>query len=300
MSEDNKAEDVATEEIEDEEISTQDTEEAQEQQETDEPGDTKDQEEQDKPEADSEEMEVVREIKGSQPSKKTKSFSNRINKLKGQTQQETNRADGAEDKVKILEEQVKLQNIALDTARNEPKAPVRPNPKDFDEGAEDVEFIKKQDEFYDYRADLRTDKKIAELNQTQTARVDQNTEDQELDRALTAYMQKADETCPKDHVDKEAVAVEVLGNKTVNDIIKNWDDAPLIIHYLGTNKDEAENLRDLLQKNPVKGVAKIERLLTEISFKPKNYKSTVPEPDEELPGGSASAGGGGKKGPKFW
>ena len=86
----------------------------------------------------------------------------------------------------------------------------------------------------------------------------------------------------------------------MNNIILNWeDDAPLIIHYLGTDMAEAENVRHLLATNPVKGVARVERLLTEISVKPKKTKTTTPDPDEELPGSTSSGGKRGPKGAKF-
>lgn len=254
-------------------------------------GESEDSEEKKEDGDESDEVELVRNVKGSQPNRKTRSFSNRIKKFKGETQKETERADGAESENTILREQLKLKDLALEQAKNQVPAPVRPNPDDFDDGPTDPGFIKKQDEFYDHRAGQQIKKELNEFNQTQTKTVSRQTQDTNLDRVLNDYMETAEKVCPKDRETKENEAIGILGQQTVVDIIKNWgDDAPLIVYALGTdtNKDEAEVIRDLVAKDPVKGVRRIERFLTEISFKPKTKKS-APEPDDELPGASTTS-----------
>lgn len=304
MSED-KVEDVTEDQVEDDTTVTLEKEEpTSEDKETEGEGDTEDQEKKEETDGESDEIEVVREVKGDQPSKKTKSFTNRIKKLKGETQQESERADGAEQENRILREQLKLKDLALDAAKNQPKAPIRPNPDDFDDGAGDSKFVEKLDEFYDHRTKYQIEKGIAEFSKTNTQTIADTTQEDKLDRVLMAYQETASKVSPKDHEAKEDVAIKVLGNKTVNGIISNWkpEEAALVVYHLGcdANADEAKEVRDLFANDPVGGVKKIEGLLREISFKPKNNNKLAPEPDEELPGGSASYGKRGPPGAKFY
>ena len=298
MSEDT-AEDLKEETTETDEVTNPDDEQELEAEQDAGEGEGEDTEAKDKDGDDPGEVELVREVKGSQPTSKTRSFSNRIKKFKGETQQEKDRADGAESQNAILREQLKLKDLALEQERNKKPPVARPNPDDFDEGGSDPKYLDQLDGYYDQRADQRSKDNLAEYAKTNTQTIANNTQEDNLDKVLLAYHEKAAEVSPKDHEEKEDKAIEVLGNKTVNEIISNWDDAPLILYYLGANPNEAENVRDLIPKNPVKGVAKIERLLTEISFKPKT-KPTAPEPDDELPGGSSSGKKRGPPGAKFY
>ena len=295
MNED-QAENITEETTEDEEVSSPEDEQDPDAEQEAGEGEGEDPEKKDEEGDESGEVELVRDVKGSQPTRKTRSFSNRIKKFKGETQQEKDRADGAESQNAILREQIKLKDIALDQAKNQKPAPVRPNPDDFD-GATDPEFIKKQDEFYDHRHKNLMKEELAEFNQTQTQTVSRETEDTNLNQTLDDYFEAADKVSPKDREVKEVEAIGILGHKTVVDIIKIWEeDAPLIVYALGTdtNKGEAEIIRDLVAKDPAKGMLRIERFLSTLSFKPKT-KKTAPDPDDELPGGSSS---GGKRGPK--
>ena len=298
MSEDT-AEDLKEETTETDEVTNPDDEQELEAEQDAGEGEGEDSEAKDKDGDEPGEVELVREVKGSQPTSKTRSFSNRIKKFKGETQQEKDRADGAESENAILREQLKLKDIALEQAKNQKPPVTRPNRDDFDEGGDDPKYLAQLDGYYKDQAQTIVDHQLAEYAKTNTQTLADNTQEDKLDKVLLAYHEKASEVCPKDHEEKEDEAIKALGNKTVNDIICNWDDAPLILYYLGSNKDEAESLRDLIARNPVRGVAKIERLLTEISFKPKT-KTTAPEPDDELPGGSSSGKKRGPPGAKFY
>ncbi|MBT5188126.1 MAG: hypothetical protein HOM01_15060, partial [Kordiimonadaceae bacterium] len=236
-------------------------------------------------------FEVVREVEGSQPKPaKQNGFQKRINKLNERNDKANERADKVASDLELEREQNKILKIALEQSRNKPEPITKPNPEDFDGGQYDPEFEKKQAEFNEHRIKSEVAQQLEASRQQAEVASNGNAQTRELEKKQIAHYEKADSIGAKDYAETEDKAIEILGNQVVNQVISNFDDSHVLLYFLGKNPAEAQRLQSLIESNPIKGVAEMGRLQSELKIKPKNR--TTPEPDEELEGGSSSASSG--------
>lgn len=234
------------------------------------------------------EVEVVRQgVDGSQPKKKQpgiKKLIGRIGKLNEQNAAITEEAGAETNRANVAEERAALLQIALDQ-KNETEAIKKPDPNDFDEGTLDPKFIEADSAFTQSYIDSQVEKRVAQLPAPQAEAT--NTD---LLKVQTKHYDEAEKFGAKDYGETEDVVIESIGNNAVNAIIQVSDNPHVILYFLGKNPDELESFKDLLVTNPGKAVSQIGRLDVELKVQPKGKSQHAPDPDEELEGGSPSAG----------
>lgn len=236
-------------------------------------------------------FEIVRESVESPPKKSGElpvGIRKRFNKLNNRTSEAEGKATKAEEENSLLREQNRLLELSLEQSRETPETIVEPKPDDFEGGAVDPEFLKKQREFD--RHSIRTEFKeeIAKANKQSVETGNVSRKAVQDEQALENHYIKVQKmnVNMEDYLSAEDKAIEYLGAEVASVIIKDFDNAPHILGYLGTNQAEAEKLRNLIKSNPVRGLSAITRLESELKVKPKS--KTIPNPDEELEGGTTS------------
>ena len=158
---------------------------------------------------------------------------------------------------------------------------------DFAEGVDDPDYVKKYQEYSTQKIQSEITRQVQEATK-QTVNYNQQTvQSQELERKQVKHYEQANKMGMKNYAEAEDKAIEILGTKTVNVIIDNFEgDSHILLGYLGVNTDKAEAIANKIQTNPIRGVAEIGALLSKLKVKPKTKIS--PNPDTPLPGGSPS------------
>lgn len=233
------------------------------------------------------EIEVVRSgANGSQPDKQheinriVKKRVNKLNKQKAEAQDET--AQTA-DALAVSEQKVKLLTLALEQ-KAPAETPTPPDPNDFDDGVRDPKYVKALNDFNQPLIAAEVHRQTANLAPVQTETTDPN-----LERKQTKHYERADKLGAKDFDETEGAAIAILGNNTVNHLIRSSDKSELILYYLGKNPGQAEEIAELVKADPVTAMLRIGRLEAELSTKPRANSEPAPDPDEELEGGTPSA-----------
>lgn len=246
--------------------------------ETDEKGDEK-----------SEEFEIVRESGESQPPKQQSHFGirKRINKLNAQKAEANGRADTANHENAVLKEQLKIQAIALQQARDSQSALKQPDPAQFEEGANDPKYQEQLSSFNQEVMQREVKKQVSASTKTVEDSSSVNYQSQELEKQQVKHYERAAEIGAKDYSDTEDKAIEILGTENVNHIINNFPDSQFLLYYLGKNPHEAERIMGLIDTAPILGAAELGRLSSELKVKTKS--TTTPNPDEEIQGGEPAA-----------
>ncbi len=234
------------------------------------------------------EFEVVREgDEGSQPDKQ-RGIRKRINKLNNKIDEAVDGKAVSDEKNSIQAEQIKLLKLAL-----EQKAPVEavtpPDPNEFDDGVSDPKYIKALNEYQAPFITAEVQKQTSNLAPAQTDEVDPS-----LVKRQTKHYEEAEKLGAKDFEETEDKAIAILGNDTVKAVIGYSDKSHLILYYLGKNPDKAEAIAELINSgkpgDSIKATLQLGRLEAELSVKPRANSEPTPDPDEELQGGSPSAG----------
>jgi hypothetical protein len=248
-------------------------------------------EDEDAGEGETNEVDVIKpKAEGSQPTEKVVTqqqldtiMGRRVKKEKGKTEQVTSELAAAQ-------EVIKLQKIALEQNRNKPKALERPVATEFAGGADDAEYIKKLDDYYDAKQDARLESRIGKSNDDATANAAADAKSAKLAVKQEEHYKRAIQFGAKDFAATEDAAIEILGDDVVNEVINNFDDSQVILYYLGkaANKVEAEQLASLIKSNAVQGVAALGALRQELKVV-TNGKTPAPNPDDELEGAVAGS-----------
>lgn len=219
---------------------------------------------------------------GSQPDKQI-GIKKRINKLNAKRDEAVAETTEAERKLAISEEQNKLLRMAVE--QNQAVAPTPPDPKDFDDGVKDPKYVQAFNEYNEPLIDAAVQRRTSHLAQVKDEGVDPN-----LVKMQTKHYERADELAIKDFEEVEDKAISILGKETVNGLVQNSTNSHLVLYYLGKNPDKAEAYAELIKTNPVKAILDLGALGTNLSVGPKHKTEPTPDPDEELQGGSPSAG----------
>lgn len=210
----------------------------------------------------------------------------------------------ANTELELAKQQNKILEIALSQAKEGKGSGVvsAPNPNDFDDGAYDSEYRKKQNQYHQSIIEKEVSNQVSsatkKLNETQSI----NDQARQLERKQTIHYEQVKQSNIKDYFKHEDAAIGLLGNEVVNEVINNFtDESHLLLNYLGNpkNKAETEQLSNLLKTSPIKGVAKIGSILSsKLTVKSKS-KSNAPDPDEVISGGAAPKRQRGPKGAKY-
>jgi len=241
----------------------------------------------DKQSEDPPEFEVVRQgIDGSQPTTKRQSgFQKRIGKLNARNVVSEEKASEASAALILEQEKNKLLSLALDQ-QNEAKVLKAPDPDDFDEGVSDRKYIDANREYNQSFIASEVEKHTANISAQQNS---QPAIDTELRTKQEQHYEAAAKLGARDYADIEDKTIEILGKETVNHLIKNSDNSPAVLYYLGKNPHEAEEIAELIKTNPVRATLQLGRLEAELKIRPKGKDESAPNPDDELEGGSPSS-----------
>lgn len=243
----------------------------------------------------SESLEIVRRSdQGSQPKAKKppgKGLRKAFNRLTLQREAAKGEAAEKSNELIIEQEKTKLLTLALEQAKSE-KSSKLPNPEDFDDGVNDPGYR----QAYQTHTDALIDAKVsAAMNKSAgnfTATQDKAAQNTKLNQSIDKHFDRAELLGAKDYAEVEAKAIDILGIDNVNHLISSSENAHLVLYYLGKPKNhaEAEEYAALLNTEPVRALLQIGVLGNELEIKPKGNLNPAPNPDEELEGGSPSAG----------
>ncbi len=230
------------------------------------------------------ELEVVRSGEdGSQPDAQH-GIRKRVNKLNAKVAKADATASDAENRLTIEQEKNKLLTMALEQ-KTPAELPMPPDPADYDEGVRDPKYAQALDQYNQPLIAAEVQRQTANLTPVQTETIDPI-----LERNQTKHYERADKLGAKDFEETEEAAIAILGKDTVNHFINNSEKSELVLYYLGKNPGRAEEIASLVKSNPVKAMLQLGRLEAELSVKPRGNSESTPDPDEELSGGSPSAG----------
>ena len=250
-------------------------------------------------ESESEETEdlVVRKSGGTLPRKTApRGVLKRIGRLTKEKHEANEERDKARRESELKEQQLELLKLQNQKLMQDTKEQIaRPNPDDFQGGVTDPAYIEAEKLYIADVAQQIADKKIAQTRKEAQGAAVQDAEDSDFEQIATEHYARADKIGAKNYDDVEAVATGIFGEKISREIIKISDKAHLIFYFLGLdkNRQEAENLRDLLSspKTVAQGVKLIGHYEKDLTpSKVKRKKTPSPETDEELDGGEPSAG----------
>lgn len=224
---------------------------------------------------------------GSQPDTQ-RGIRKRINKLNNKVAKAEDRATDTDKELANEQEKNKLLRLALEQSKAPSAAPILPDQADYDEGVRDPKYVAALNAYNLPLIAAEVQKQTAGLKPVQADVVDPA-----LVKKQTKHYERADELGAKDFEETEDKAISILGKEVVNQLIKGSDESHIILYYLGKNPGKAEDIAKLIGDGPngvVKAVLQLGRLSAQLSVKPKGNSEPTPDPDEELRGGSPSAG----------
>lgn len=228
------------------------------------------------------EVEIVRAGKeGSQPDKQH-GIRKRVNKLNAKLAEANDATANTQAELEHEREKNKLLQLALE---QKPDASLPPDPVDFDSGVADPRYAEALRTFNQPAIDAAVTKATERLAPAQAAPINPG-----LESNQRKHYERAAELGAKDFDEVEDVAITALGSEIANHLIQNSSQSHLVLYYLGKHPDEAEAIKELVASNPIKAMLQIGRLEAELSVKPKANVESAPDPDEELQGGTPSAG----------
>ena len=170
-------------------------------------------------------------------------------------------------------ELLKLRNQQLSDQSQKPQTVKRPKIEDFDT---DEEYDDAIDAWHDQRAEAKASAAIENYDSTRKKTREQIQLEEQNDKALDSYYEKAQALNASDFSDSEDRVIEAFGKDTVLAIIKDIDGSENLIYNLGN--DKAAIARFLEMKNsPIKFVSE----LTKYAEKNSNIKTSNPPPPDE-------------------
>lgn len=232
-----------------------------------------------------EETEIVLEgDDGSQPDQSNLGIRKRINKLNAKVSDANDVASNASAELENERQKNKLLQLALEQKQETATPSGPPDPLDFDDGARDTKYVTALNEYTDERVRTQMAKHVTPEPQT----------DRELEVKQTQHYKAADKLKIKDYDAVEEIAIGILGKDTVNHLIRNAANSPVILYHLGKNPAKAEQLAELVKVNPIKGVMELGALEARLKVT-KVKRNQAPNPDDVLEGALSPSKG--KRGP---
>lgn len=243
--------------------------------------------------AEAEEVEIVLEgDEGSQPeSQSNLGIRKRVNKLNAKVSAAEGAAEDATTALELERQKNKLLQLALEQQNGgaPAKASGPPDPFDFDDGAKDAKYVDALQEYN--RAFIQAEMQAAQEAQPKPV------DNRAVEARQVAHYEAAEKLGVKDYAEAEDKTIEILGQDTAVQMIGSLDNSPQVMYYLGKNPGKAEQLKELLAQNPVKGVLELGRLSAGLTTRPKAKRNAAPDPDSELEGSSVTRNTKGKRGP---
>ena len=188
----------------------------------------------------------------------------------------------AENRAAMLEEENKL--LRLQAQQSKPQK--RPVEEDFDSIPEYEKALSDYDNARITEEVKKQTSQVIQATQTQTAQTQTSAA---LDKQVDEHYKRSAELKVPDYEATETVAVDILGDEISRQIVANSKASQLVMYHLGKNPGKAQELKALIETNPMSGVMEIGRLEASLKIKPKN--SNAPDPEGKLPSGKAKGSG---------
>ena len=232
------------------------------------------------------EVEIVLDgEEGSQPKDRHLGVRKRINKLNARVEAANESASQTAQALAAERNKNQVLELALAQAKEQQAHGTMPNPDDFDDGAADANYRKA---LQDYNQTIIAAEVAKQTANTTTATTPDTSG--ELRRVQTRHYEEAGKLGVKDYGEIEDKAIDSLGRDAVNWIIAQSDKSHLILYHLGKNPDKADNLAGLIDTNLAKAIMEIGKLEDKVKVKPMSATQSAPDPDDEIKGGSPTAG----------
>lgn len=219
----------------------------------------------------------------------------RINRVNTKYEKANEATEAAQRQLEFKEEEIKnllLRNQQLEQV-GASKVSERPDPDKFDDGVHDPAYETARNHYEDQRHDELVGH-IAESNKVTQA----GNAETERARLLESQRQQHYQRVrglgdgAKGYLERETAAEEILGAKTVDDIIRVMPNSEEALSALGAkaNVAQAQRIAGLLKDGGESGAAlaliEIGRLMSPGT---KTKAKTAPDPDEEIPGSSTTS-----------
>ncbi len=209
-------------------------------------------------------------------------------KLSKQKDAATSEASASNVELELEREKSKILELALEQQK-QLKAGAEPNPDDFDDGEDSLEYKTRKKEHDENKIKKIVAETVAVATQQTQVTQDANNSAVALEAKQSAHYENVKKANIKEYFTHEDAAIEILGNEVVNQIIDNFAaESHLLLNYLGlpANKAEAEQIVNLIKTKPVQGVAKLGGIIaSKLTINP-NSNTQTPDPNKEIKGGS--------------
>lgn len=232
------------------------------------------------------EVEIVREGDTLPPASTPRGFLKRIGKLNGKVDKAQAETAGEREKREFLEEENKVLKLALEQkGAPQPQALEFPNSETFDGGPSDPDYLKAVNDYNQQQIQEGIRKGLAQVTQQTTVTTSKTEAAHSLEQSQTAHYDRAAKLGVKDYEATEDKAIEIFGLDHTNHLIANLDNSEVALYYFGKNPEIAQDFADKLKTSPIKALIQMGSHLAGVKVK-KGGKSTIPDPDDELEGGS--------------
>ena len=215
----------------------------------------------------------------------------RVKKLNGRVSESNDDLE----KERLRRESVEEQNKLLLARLQSENTLTKPKPEDFDT---DEAYETAKEAYDDQRIETIANKKVEDrLAVSQTQYTKSNVEADSLS-SQKAHYERAGELGIDNYVELEDNAINVLGNDVVREVINGVKNSEIILPYLGhpKNRARAAEIADLFAKGKhVAGLSEIAGLGVELKMKLKPKTSIAPDPELQIPAGSAGVTASDKK-----
>ncbi len=208
----------------------------------------------------------------------------KVRKLNARNAKTEDEASHTAEALAVEKEKNKLLTLALEQ-KTPAEMPTPPDPADYDEGVRDPKYAQALDQYNQPLIAAEVQRQTANLTPVQTEKISPD-----LERKQAEYYKRADDLGAKDFDETESVVINAIGKDVLNHIIRVSDKSHLIVSYLGKNPAQAEKYGELFKDDPVDAMMQLGGLGARLSVKPRANSEPTPDPDEELSGGSPSAG----------
>lgn len=223
----------------------------------------------------------------------------RINKAVQKRQKRSDRkaAKGIEaaaqvkEDLKIAQDRNRLYELALEQQKvTKQEAAAYPNPDDFDNGAMDEKFREATRQYHETQTKAMVQEEVQRATAGISAAQNEEAKATAFKQRNTEHIRSSIALDTADYDETEDAVIEILGQENVDHVINSTPDAHLVLYYMGKNPHEAEKIRDLIETDPLKAAVHIGRLEAAAKGSPIAKAKPTPDPDNEIEGGSPSAG----------
>jgi hypothetical protein len=246
---------------------------------------------------DSGEVEIVREGDTQPTNEVPRGFLKRVGKLNGKIDKAKQETAQEREKREFLEDENRVLKVALDQARGvKPEEPQEiPDPDKFDGGIYDPDYIREVNIYNQKQIQEGIKAGLAEMQKEVSTVQAKNNLAKTLETQQMSHYERAAKLGVKDYEATEDKAIEIFGLDHTNHLIANLDNSEVALYYFGKNPEVAHKFAEKLKTQPIKALIEMGTHLAGVKVK-KGGKSTLPDPDEELEGGTRS--GKKQRGPK--